>query len=191
MRARTTIFVGTATSMGHNVAQYRLRSNSGRGCVAVSPALRQSRSTSASSNQLAGAPHAVERRGGPAVWLIPPRPSPAAGPTGTARGARLPQVAGVARHDHRGDGAQPRDDRLRVVEPTHMGVAGGEITIRLGEVRIFLDREEQLRHRLIEAPAEEMRAPITQETVPTRARGLRRSDARHARSRCRAGPPIA
>ena len=39
-----------------------------------------------------------------------------------------------------------------------MRIAGGEITIRLRRARIFLDREEQFRHRFIEAPSEEMRA---------------------------------
>jgi hypothetical protein len=32
----------------------------------------------------------------------------------------------VARHDHRGDGAQPDDNRARFVEPAHMGIARGE-----------------------------------------------------------------
>ncbi len=68
----------------------------------------------------------------------------------------VPKVAGVRYHD-RGDGAQPRDDLSRVVEPTHMGVAGGEKAIRARKARILLDREEQFRHCLIEAPSEEMR----------------------------------
>jgi hypothetical protein len=38
-----------------------------------------------------------------------------------------------------------------------MGVAGGEPAIRLGLTWIFLDREEQFRHRLIKAPAGELR----------------------------------
>jgi hypothetical protein len=64
----------------------------------------------------------------------------------------VPQVAGVQDHD-RADGAQPRDDLACVVEPTHMGVAGGEKTIRLRAAWVLLDREEQPRHGLIEASA--------------------------------------
>jgi hypothetical protein len=37
-----------------------------------------------------------------------------------------------------------------------MGVADGEIAMRVREARIFLGREEQLRHRFFEASAEEM-----------------------------------
>jgi hypothetical protein len=44
-----------------------------------------------------------------------------------------------------------------------MGVAGGEKTIRRWEAWILLNREEQLRHRLIEAPAEEMRGAYLME----------------------------
>ena len=39
-----------------------------------------------------------------------------------------------------------------------MSVAGGEIAIRERVARTLLDREKQLRHGLIEAPSEEMRA---------------------------------
>ena len=38
-----------------------------------------------------------------------------------------------------------------------MGIAGGENAIRDAEAWIFLDRQEQLRHRLVEAADEEMR----------------------------------
>jgi len=38
-----------------------------------------------------------------------------------------------------------------------MGVAGGEIAKWRCAVRIFLDREAQFRHSLIEAPTEQMR----------------------------------
>src|SRR5208282_3177714 len=74
----------------------------------------------------------------------------------------VPVLAEVRYHERR-DGAQPRDDLSRVVEPTHMGVAGGERAIRAREAGILLDREEQLRHRLIEAPAEEMGVAYLQE----------------------------
>jgi hypothetical protein len=40
--------------------------------------------------------------------------------------------AGVQYHDS-GDGAQPLDNLSGVVEPTHMGVAGGETAIRIRE----------------------------------------------------------
>ena len=59
-----------------------------------------------------------------------------------------------------------------------MGVAGGEKAVWLREARILLDREEQFRHRLIKAPAEEMRAcRLYTSDAPIRARGLRRSAA--------------
>src|SRR5689334_15750078 len=38
-----------------------------------------------------------------------------------------------------------------------MGIAGCEIAVRHREARILLDREDQLRHRLAEAPSQEMR----------------------------------
>jgi len=60
-------------------------------------------------------------------------------------------VAGVRDHD-RGDGLQLRDDLARVIEPTHMGVAGGENAIRCWTARIILNREEQFRHGFVEAP---------------------------------------
>jgi hypothetical protein len=68
----------------------------------------------------------------------------------------VPIVAEVRYHE-RGDGAHPRDDLSRVVEPTYIGVAGGEEAIRAREAGILLDREEQLRHGPIEASTEEMR----------------------------------
>jgi hypothetical protein len=68
---------------------------------------------------------------------------------------RVPQVAGVPDHD-RGNSPQPCDDLPSVVEPTHMGIAGGEIAIWVRVARILLDRQEKYRHRLIEAPSQEM-----------------------------------
>ena len=61
------------------------------------------------------------------------------------------------RHDKGGDGAQSSDDLPCVLKPTHMRVAGGEKAVGLRTGRILLDREEQLWHGLIEAPADEMR----------------------------------
>src|SRR5271169_3057197 len=76
----------------------------------------------------------------------------------------VPIEAGVRYHERR-DGAQPRDDLSRVVEPTHMGVAGGERAIRAWEAGILLDREEQLRHGLLEAPTAEMRRAYCLERI--------------------------
>ena len=101
----------------------------------------------------------------------------------------VPQVAGVRYHD-RGNGAQPRDDLARFVEPRPWAIAGGEKAISHGEARILLDREEQLRHGLIEAPAEEMRRPMYSERrTDAGARAEAQRGLRHARSRDRAGPP--
>jgi len=69
---------------------------------------------------------------------------------------RIPQEADVRYHD-RSNGPQPLDDLSCVVEPTHMGVAGGETAIRQRESWVLLDREEEVGHGLIEAPADEMR----------------------------------
>ena len=48
----------------------------------------------------------------------------------------------------------------RFVEPSHMGIAGGERAVRLREAWIVLDGQEQLRRRLVEATSEEMAVPI-------------------------------
>ena len=74
----------------------------------------------------------------------------------------VPQEAGV-RYHNRGNGPQPFDDRLCVVESTRMGVAGDKAAIRQREACILLDREEQLRHGLTEAPAGEMRGAYYKE----------------------------
>ena len=66
----------------------------------------------------------------------------------------VPLVGAVRYHD-RSDGAQPRNDLSCVIEPTHMGVAGGESAVRRREARIILDREKQFRHCFSEAPTEE------------------------------------
>src|SRR5271165_3903051 len=63
----------------------------------------------------------------------------------------VPQVADVRYYD-RGNGSQPRYDLSCVVELAHMGVAGGEKAIRHREAWILVDREDQFRHGLIEAP---------------------------------------
>jgi glyoxylase-like metal-dependent hydrolase (beta-lactamase superfamily II) len=51
-------------------------------------------------------------------------------------------------------GPQPSDDLSCVVEPTRMGVAGGERAIWLRVAWILLDREEQFWDGLVEASAE-------------------------------------
>jgi hypothetical protein len=68
----------------------------------------------------------------------------------------VPKVAGIRHHD-RSDRAQLCDDFSRLVEPTHMSVAGGEKAVRAWKARIVLDGKKQLRHGLIEAPGKEMR----------------------------------
>jgi hypothetical protein len=86
---------------------------------------------------------------------MPVRPSPGADPRDTARFARGCGDSCV-RHQNRDDGAQPLDDPAGLVESPQMGVAGGENAICAWIV--FLGREKELRHCLIEAPAEEMRS---------------------------------
>src|SRR5215469_6464616 len=66
----------------------------------------------------------------------------------------VPELAKVRHHD-RGDRPQPRDNFARFFEPTHVRVTRGENAIRLRERWIFLDREAQFRHGLVEAPAAE------------------------------------
>src|SRR4029077_18157579 len=62
-----------------------------------------------------------------------------------------------------GNGPQPSDDFSRFVEPSHMGVAGCEIPMRVGEARILLDRETGLSDWLIETPSEKMRGAYCEE----------------------------
>jgi len=50
--------------------------------------------------------------------------------------------------------AQPFDDGAGLIEPTHMRVAGRESAVRRREAWILLDRQEELRYRLVEAPAD-------------------------------------
>src|SRR5437660_12829143 len=59
----------------------------------------------------------------------------------------VPQEAGVRYHNW-GNGSQPLDDRACVIEPTHMGVAGGETAMRQREAWLLLDREAERRHGL-------------------------------------------
>src|SRR6516165_722632 len=66
-------------------------------------------------------------------------------------------MASLVRYHDRGNGAEPLDDLSCVVEPIHMSIASGEIAVRLRVAWIPLDREEQFRHCLIEAPVGEMR----------------------------------
>src|SRR5215470_4107589 len=55
-----------------------------------------------------------------------------------------------------GDGAQSPDDISRLVEPPHMGVAGGKVAISRWEARIVLDGEEEIWHRRFVSPADKM-----------------------------------
>ena len=102
-----------------------------------------------------------------------------------------PQETGVRYYDG-GDGAHFRDDLSCGVEPTHMRVAGGEIAIRHRVARVFLDRELQLRHRLVEAPGVEMRGADNKER---RADAGARTEAQRGFDmldrKCRVCPPIA
>jgi hypothetical protein len=68
----------------------------------------------------------------------------------------VPHRSGV-RYHHGGNDAQPRDELLCLVEPTHMGVAGGEKAIWDRVAWIFLDREKEVRNCLIETPSVETR----------------------------------
>jgi len=68
----------------------------------------------------------------------------------------IPMVADIRYHCNT-DGPQARDDFPRFGEAAHMGIAGGEKAIWHRVARILLDREEQFRHGLIEAPSRTMR----------------------------------
>jgi len=69
---------------------------------------------------------------------------------------RVPKM-GHVRHHQVGDATQPHDDIACGVEPAQMAVTDGEELIRGRKSRIVLDREDQLRHRLVETPSKEMR----------------------------------
>src|SRR5262249_31149986 len=62
------------------------------------------------------------------------------------------------RHDYRIDPKQSRDDFSCVLEPSHVGVAGGEVAVSIWGAWIPLDREKELRRRLVEVTAGEERA---------------------------------
>src|SRR5215470_2955969 len=77
----------------------------------------------------------------------------------------------IARHDHRGDHAQLGDDCACFIEPDHVRLARGEGAIWQRAAWILLDRKEQLRHRFIEAPAEEVRYTQVEERRPDAGAG--------------------
>src|SRR5215472_5478715 len=54
-----------------------------------------------------------------------------------------------------------------------MGVAGGEMAMRVCVAAVLLDFEEKLRHRLIEAPSKEMRATDYRERVANAGTGTK------------------
>src|SRR5215469_13674526 len=61
-------------------------------------------------------------------------------------------------HDHLGhDRAQSHDDRARLVEQTHKGIACRKITVGVWEGRLILDRNPQFWDCLFETSAEEQR----------------------------------
>ena len=66
----------------------------------------------------------------------------------------VPIAADIRDYDG-GNGAQPREHFSGVVEPAHVGIAGGELTIGRRVTWIFLDRQEQLRRGMIEAASGE------------------------------------
>jgi hypothetical protein len=88
----------------------------------------------------------------------------------------VPQIGDVRYHDA-GNGPQPPDDRARFVEPSHMGVAGCEVAIRVGEAGILLDREQQLWDCFVETSSVKVRGADCQKSPADRARGLSRSEA--------------
>src|SRR5207248_3421482 len=67
----------------------------------------------------------------------------------------ITQVTGV-RYYGRGNGAHLPNNFSCVIKPAHLRVAGSEKAIWVREARIFLDRDEEFRHRLLEAPADEV-----------------------------------
>jgi hypothetical protein len=69
---------------------------------------------------------------------------------------RVPQIARVRDND-RGDGAQLGDDLPGVVEPAHVGIAGGEKAMRQGQTRVLLDDKPQFCCCFLKAPTDEMR----------------------------------
>src|SRR5262249_13655461 len=62
----------------------------------------------------------------------------------------------VARHDQRGDRAQPGGGRACLFEPPHMGVARSQRAVRARIARIVLNGQEQLRRRIVKLMFEEI-----------------------------------
>jgi hypothetical protein len=66
-------------------------------------------------------------------------------------------VRNDARYDDRGDGPEPFNNLLGLVEPPQMRVAGREIPLRYGDCGSLLQRREQHRCRIVEPPTEKIR----------------------------------
>ena len=62
----------------------------------------------------------------------------------------------IARHDNRGNGAQPGDGRTRLTEPAHVRIACRKDPICPRRAWIVLNSEEQIRRRFVEPAFEEM-----------------------------------
>src|SRR6516165_6264440 len=89
---------------------------------------------------------------------------------------RISQIGEVWDYDT-GNGPQPLDDYPRFVQPSHMGIAGCEIAIRVGEARILLVREQQLWDGCVEAAQVKKRRAYREER-PTDP-GARAESQRH------------
>jgi hypothetical protein len=125
-------------------------------------------------------PQALRRATRRRVRLMPPRPSPSAGPakkSSRCSGFRRKLAFGTTR----GVMARSRSTILPASSSRPIcGVAGGQVAIRLWVAWILLDREKQLRHCLIEAPGAEMRSAHCSERYADT--GARARNADRARS---------
>src|SRR5271170_4532639 len=62
-----------------------------------------------------------------------------------------------SRCQERGNCLNPSDDLPRLIDPSHVGIAGSKCPIGGWKIRIVLDRQDEFRNRLIETPAQEQR----------------------------------
>jgi hypothetical protein len=69
------------------------------------------------------------------------------------------------RDDDRRDGSQPVYDIARLIHPPHMRAAGREKAMGWHPMRLFLQRSQQHRLRVLQAPGEKVSDPDRQQIV--------------------------
>jgi hypothetical protein len=95
----------------------------------------------------------------------------------------VPQVGEVRDHDA-GNGTQAPDYCSRLVEPRHMGVAGREVPVRVGEARILLVGEKKPWDCFVEAEHVKMRGADCEESPADVKYGFSPTGAGYGAAQC-------